>query len=73
MKKPKPRKLSKAERMARELRQRVAHERALPRGSARENHLRSLMGLPSAPAAAGQVADEHPPRRIEKSRGRARK
>ena len=36
-----------AERIARALRQRVAHERSTLQGSARENHLRSLLGLPT--------------------------
>ena len=51
MKKPKPRKLSKAERIARELRQRVAHDRSKPQTSEREKHLRSLMGLSTREAA----------------------
>ena len=62
MKQPRnPRKLSKAERAARALRQKVAHERALPQGSARENHLRSLMGLPSHALPDGtSTRDEQP-------------
>jgi hypothetical protein len=45
MKKPRPRKIPKAERVARALRQRLAHDRSTPKGSARESHLRGLMGL----------------------------
>ena len=47
----KPRKLSKAERAARALRQRVAYDRSRPQSAARESRLRSLMGLPSREAA----------------------
>jgi hypothetical protein len=48
MKQPrKPRKIPKGERAARALRQRTAFDRSTPQGSAREKHLRSLMGLPS--------------------------
>lgn len=47
----KPRKISKAERAARALRQRVAYDRSLPQTGAREGHLRSLMGLPSREAS----------------------
>jgi hypothetical protein len=51
MKRPKPRKIPKAERAARALRQRVAYDRSRPQTSTRESHLRSLMGLPSREAA----------------------
>lgn len=52
MKQPrKPRKIPKAECAARALRQRVAYDRSRPQTSARESHLRSLMGLPSREAA----------------------
>ena len=48
MKRPrKPRKIPKAELVARALRQRVAHDRSKPKSAARESHLRGLMGLPS--------------------------
>jgi len=47
MKKSKPRRIPKAERIAKELHQRLAHERSTPQGSARERHLRELMGLPT--------------------------
>lgn len=43
MKKPKPRKITTAERKV--LHQRVRFERSLPSTAAREAHLRSLMGL----------------------------
>jgi hypothetical protein len=42
----KPRKLSKAERVKRALHQRVQHERSQAQATAREAHLRFLMGLP---------------------------
>lgn len=45
MKKPQPRKLTKAEQTARALRQRVAHDRSKSQAIQRENHLRRLMGL----------------------------
>jgi hypothetical protein len=52
MKRPlKPRKISKAERAARALRWRVAHDRSSPQTSARESRLRSIMRLPSREAA----------------------
>jgi hypothetical protein len=52
MKQPrKPRKIPKAERAARALRQRVAYDRSRPQTSVRESHLRSLMGLPSREAS----------------------
>jgi hypothetical protein len=52
MKRPlKPRKISKAERAARALRWRVANDRRRPQTSTRENHLRSLLGLPSREAS----------------------
>ena len=51
MKKRKPRKIPKAERVSRALRQRVASDRSRPQSSARESYLRSLMGLPSREAA----------------------
>lgn len=44
---PNPRKIPKAERKARLLRWRVAHDRSTPRTLARENHLRSLIGQAS--------------------------
>ena len=44
---PNPRKIPKAERAARALRQRVAHERSNSTAIQRENYLRSPMGLPS--------------------------
>lgn len=47
MKKPKRHKLTKAERVASELRQRVAHDRSKQQSNAREKHLRALMGLPT--------------------------
>ena len=50
----------------------VQHDRSKPAAAAREAHLRSLMGLPSAPGAADQVDEEHPPR-IETVRQKARK
>jgi hypothetical protein len=46
MKKLRPRKIPKAERVARALRQRLAHDRSKPKSAARESHLRDLMGLP---------------------------
>jgi hypothetical protein len=59
MKKPKPRKIPKADRRGNDqwiqigdaatraaLHQRVTFERSLPSTAAREAHLRSLMGLP---------------------------
>jgi hypothetical protein len=60
MKKPKPRRLSKAERIAKELHQRLAHERSTPQGTARENHLRSLMGLPSRVFSDGTSIRDEP-------------
>jgi hypothetical protein len=45
----KPRKLPKAERIARTLHQKIAHARALPSAADREKHLRKLMGLPATP------------------------
>jgi hypothetical protein len=51
MRKPKPRKIPKAERIRQALRQRVAYDRILPRAIDRENHLRKLMGLPRREAA----------------------
>ena len=42
----KPPKLPKAQRVARVLHQRVAHDRSKAAAVRRENHLRSLMGLP---------------------------
>jgi hypothetical protein len=52
MKQPrKPRKIPKAERATRALRQRVAYDRSRPQTSTRERHLRELMGLPSREAA----------------------
>jgi hypothetical protein len=47
----KPRKITKAERAARALRQAVGYDRSRPQAAARENRLRSLMGLPSREAA----------------------
>jgi hypothetical protein len=44
LKKPLP--LSRAERKAARLHQKIAHERSQVRAAAREAHLRSLMGLP---------------------------
>jgi hypothetical protein len=43
----KPPKIPKAQRVARVLHQRVAHDRSKAAAIRRENHLRSLMGLPS--------------------------
>ena len=52
MKQPrKPRKIPKAERAARALRQAVGYDRSRPQTNTRESHLRSLMGLPSREAA----------------------
>jgi hypothetical protein len=45
MKKHKPRKLPKAERIRQELHQRVQHERSQAQATVRDAHLRSLMGL----------------------------
>ena len=56
----KPRKLSKAERIAKELHQRVAHERSAPQTAARENHLRSLMGLPCRVFSDGTSIRDEP-------------
>jgi hypothetical protein len=47
MKRPPLRKIPKAERISRVLRQRVAYDRILPRAIERENRLRLLMGLPA--------------------------
>jgi predicted Zn-dependent protease len=47
----KPRRIPKTERAARALRQIVAYDRSRPQTSARESHLRSLMGLPSREAS----------------------
>jgi hypothetical protein len=53
MKQPrKPRRIiPKAERAARALRQAVGYDRSRPQAAVRENHLRSLMGLPSREAS----------------------
>jgi hypothetical protein len=47
MKQRKPRKIPKAERGARALRQRAAYERSKATAIQRDNYLRSLMGLPA--------------------------
>ena len=51
MKHRKPRKIPKAERAVRVLRQAVAYDRSLPKSAARETRLRGLMGLPTREAA----------------------
>lgn len=61
MKQPrKPRKIPKAERAARALHQRLAHERSTPQGNARENYLRSLLGLPSRVFSDGTSIRDEP-------------
>ena len=47
MKRLKPRKIPKVERVSRALRQLVADDRSKGAAIERENHLRALMGLPS--------------------------
>jgi hypothetical protein len=59
-KRPKPRKIPKTERAASALRQRVAFDRSTPQGSAREKHLRSLMGLPSRAFSDGTSIRDEP-------------
>jgi hypothetical protein len=60
MKKPKLRRLSKAERIAKELHQRLAHDRSTPQGSAREKHLRSLLGLSNRVFSDGTSIRDEP-------------
>ena len=48
----KPRRIPKAERRARVLRWRVAHDRSTPQTSTRESYLRSLMTRPSREQAS---------------------
>ena len=60
MKKSKPHKLTKAERLARELHQRLKHERSQPAAAAREEYLRSLMGLPSRVFSDGTSIRDEP-------------
>jgi hypothetical protein len=61
MKQPlKPRKISKAERAARALRQRVGYDRSRPQSAARESRLRALMGLPSRVFSDGTSIRDEP-------------
>lgn len=61
MKRPlKPRKIPKAERAARALRQAVGYDRSRPQSAARESRLRSLMGLPSRVFSDGTSIRDEP-------------
>ena len=61
MKQPlKPRKIPKAERAARALRQLVGSDRSRPQTSVRDSHLRSLMGLPSRVFSDGTSIRDEP-------------
>jgi hypothetical protein len=61
MKQPgKPRKIRKAKRGTHALRQRVAFDRSTPQTSARESHLRSLMGLPRRVFSDGTSIRDEP-------------
>jgi hypothetical protein len=57
---PKPRKIPKAERAARALRQRVAYDRSGPQTSTRDSHLRALMGLPRRVFSDGTSIRDEP-------------
>jgi hypothetical protein len=60
MKQQKPRKIPKAERAARALRQRVACDRSTPAATRRERHLRALMGLPNHAFSDGTSIRDEP-------------
>ena len=56
----KARRIPKAERTARALRQIVAYDRSRPQTSARERHLRELMGLPHRVFSDGTSIRDEP-------------
>jgi hypothetical protein len=60
MKQRKPRRIPKAERVARVLRQRVAYDRSRLQTTTRESYLRSLMGLPRRAFSDGTSIRDEP-------------